>query len=74
MYHILSTNVINNKLNNVFHKKLEFGSNYILDNYHNKYPQPLVTFTLNKVNNYCVTYTSVLKFLSYSVPFYIMIK
>ena len=74
MYHILSTNVINNKLNNFFHNKLEFGSNYILDNDNIKYPQPLVTSTPNKVNNYCVTYTSFLKFISYSVPFYIVIK
>ena len=46
MHHVVSTNIINNQVNNSIGNKIKSYSNYITDNDNIKYPQPLVVFDI----------------------------
>ena len=46
----------NSEVNNILDNKLIFEFSLCLDNNNVKYPQPVVTFEMNRSNTYCVTY------------------
>ena len=63
MYQIAIHSIKNNQVNFAVLKKLNFDSNYTMDNDNVKYPQPLPKFKLRKVNKACVKYYNDLKYI-----------
>ena len=61
MVHILSTNLRNDKVNDVVNNEIKFDYNYILYNDDIKDTQPVVTFDLKTSKKVSVTYSSGLK-------------
>ena len=57
MDHVVSTNLNNNKLNDVFDNKIKFGYNYIMGNNNIKHPQLVVSSNLIKSNGSCVKWS-----------------
>ena len=71
----MSANLKKSQLNGIVNKKLDFYSNYIQkDNYHNKYPHPVVAVHIKKGDNKCLIYSDGLTYLWYSGSYYIMRK
>ena len=53
----MTNNVINNKVNEFFDKKIKFDYNYSLDKDYIKYPQPVVNSDLKLLNKLHVAYS-----------------